>query len=81
MTFNKIDEIIITDVVQRAWEACIRDAIEKMKITHSDLSAHEVGDEDFRTLPDGRGMIFLQIREVLVEMEIPADQWDYISQN
>jgi len=42
---------------------------------YPDIQAHEIPDEQFRTLPGGNGEIFVKIRGVELKMRVPKNEF------
>jgi len=42
---------------------------------YPDIQAHEIPDEQFRTLPGGNGEIFVNIRGVELKMLVPKNEF------
>lgn len=70
-----LDDVRFSKRIQEAWLAYLPFAMADLKDAFPDLKASEVPDEQFRLLPNGRGELFVKVRNKTLKLAVPQNEF------
>ncbi len=73
--------ILLSQRSHQAWLEYCPFAVENLLEKYPNLSHNEIGDEQFRVLPNGQGQIFLKVRQYEVSQNVPQSEWAFANVN